>query len=516
MSQERPRSQGELHPFAKDCPPPARSGANNSRAPRIPRALARLSAFFRSPFPQASTIVLLAGGLLIAGQVFGMYSRTVGVAAVAATSIVVLGIVCWCTARSLRRAERARVLAEQSLQRAFAELESRVGERTSALVHANQTLEMQVIERKRTEEELLQANAVLTGWLKDLERRNQETTLLHEMSDLLQTSVVAEEAYAIVARFAQQLFPDESGALCVLNASQNLVEAVALWGDTTTGERVFAPHECWALRRGQVHMVEDSAPGLHCRHLGEPVPVSLVCVPMMAQGEALGVLYLRSGTRAAGSAEGPAEARLKENTRRLAVTAAGHIGLALANLRLRETLRLQSIRDPLTGLFNRRYMEESLARELRRAARGDCRLGAIMLDLDHFKHFNDTFGHEAGDALLRELGHFLRTRTRREDIACRYGGEEFALILPDACIEATRQRAELLREEFKRLTVQLRGESVEGLTLSLGVAVFPEHGSTVEEILRAADRALYCAKAEGRDRVVLGETIEQAFRLETD
>ena len=516
MSQQGPRSLGELLPLARGWRVPAHSGDKDARAPRIPRALTRLSPFSRSPFLLASTSILLAGGLVFAGQVFGIYSGPVGAAVAAATSIVVLGIVCWWTAGAVQRAERARLLAEQSLQKASAELESRVGERTFDLVHANQTLEMQVIERKRTEEELLRANAVLTGWLKELEKRSRETTLLHEMSDLLQTCVAAEEAYAIVARIGQQLFPDESGALCVLNASQNLVEAVAVWEESATGERVFAPHECWALRRGQVHVVEDSAPGPLCRHLGEPVPVSCVCVPMMAQGEALGVLCLRSGTRAADTPGHPADARFKENTRRLAVTAAGHIALALANLRLRETLRMQSIRDPLTGLFNRRYMEESLARELRRAARSDRPLGAIMLDLDHFKRFNDTFGHEAGDALLRELGHFLRTRTRREDIACRYGGEEFALILPEACIEATRQRAELLREEFKHLTVPLRGDSVEGLTLSLGVAVFPAHGSTVEDILRAADRALYRAKAEGRDRVVLGETIEQPFRLETD
>jgi diguanylate cyclase (GGDEF)-like protein len=199
--------------------------------------------------------------------------------------------------------------------------------------------------------------------------------------------------------------------------------------------------------------------------------------------------------------------RLTETKQRLAVTAAGHIALALANLRLRETLRMQSIRDPLTGLFNRRYMEESLARELRRAARNQRKLGAIMLDLDHFKRFNDTFGHEAGDALLRELGGFLRTRTRREDIACRYGGEEFVVILPEASIEATRQRAERLREEFKHLNVQHRGRSLGAVTLSLGVAVFPEHASTVEDIMRSADRALYRAKAEGRDRVVLGESI---------
>ncbi|HEX2713801.1 MAG TPA: diguanylate cyclase [Candidatus Acidoferrales bacterium] len=356
-----------------------------------------------------------------------------------------------------------------------------------------------ITERKRSEQALQQANAVLTGWLRELEKRTHETTLLNEMGDLLQTCVTAEEAYAVIARFAQRLFPTEAGALCVLNPSQNLVEAVAVWGDSPVGERVFAPEECWALRRGQVHVADDATSGLLCRHVGAP-PGGYLCVPMMGQGEALGVLHLQY-------AGPPAEvgARLTETERRLAITAAGHIGLALANLRLRETLRIQSIRDPLTGLFNRRYMEESLARELRRAARNQRRVGAIMLDLDHFKRFNDNYGHEAGDAMLRELGEFLRMRTRREDIACRYGGEEFVLVLPEASVEVTWHRAERLREEFKHLNLQHRGHSLGTVTLSLGLAFFPEHGSTVGDILRAADNALYRAKAEGRDRVILSE-----------
>ncbi len=360
-----------------------------------------------------------------------------------------------------------------------------------------------ITERRRAEEALQQGNAVLRGWLQALEKRSEETTLLNEMVDLLQTCVSAEEAYAVITRSAQQLFPSEAGALCVLNASQNLVEAVAIWGQPLVGERVFTPEDCWALRRGQVHLVEDPGLGLVCRHLGALRGVSYLCVPMMGQGEALGVLHVHSGT-----VSGEGDNRLTDAQQRLAVTAARHIALALANLRLRETLRMQSIRDPLTGLFNRRYMEESLARELRRAARNQRRLGAIMLDLDKFKVFNDTYGHEAGDTLLRELGGFLRSRTRGEDIACRYGGEEFVLILPEASIEVTQQRAEQLREEFKNLNVQHRGLALGALTLSVGVAVFPEHGTTVEEILHAVDTALYRAKAEGRDRVVTGKALE--------
>jgi diguanylate cyclase (GGDEF)-like protein len=192
-----------------------------------------------------------------------------------------------------------------------------------------------------------------------------------------------------------------------------------------------------------------------------------------------------------------------DSKERLAHTVAEHIALAFANLRLRETLRVQSVRDPLTGLFNRRYMEESLERELRRSARHRRSLGVLLLDLDHFKTFNDTFGHGAGDILLRELGHFLQGNVRGEDISCRYGGEEFALILPDAPLDSTLQRAEQLREQVRQLQVTHHGRALGAVSVSIGVAVYPQHGASAEELLAAADRALYQAKAGGRNRVEL-------------
>jgi diguanylate cyclase (GGDEF)-like protein len=211
---------------------------------------------------------------------------------------------------------------------------------------------------------------------------------------------------------------------------------------------------------------------------------------MTAQGEMFGVLHLRSGSL---RPERP-------DQRGILLTTGDDIALAFANLRLRETLRDQSIRDPLTGLYNRRYMEESLEREVRRAARGQHSLGIVMMDLDHFKEFNDAYGHAAGDALLRELGGLFRSFVRAEDIACRYGGEEFTLILPEATLDGARQRAERLREGVKQLHVKPPLEGLSAVTLSLGVAAFPDHGTSGDVLLRLADRALYQAKAEGRDR----------------
>jgi diguanylate cyclase (GGDEF)-like protein len=190
---------------------------------------------------------------------------------------------------------------------------------------------------------------------------------------------------------------------------------------------------------------------------------------------------------------------------RLAVTVAEQFALALANLRLRETLRGQSIRDPLTGLFNRRYMEETLDRELRRAERERRALSLILLDIDRFKSFNDTFGHEAGDTVLASLGALLRSTLRAGDVACRYGGEEFVLILPAASLADAHRRAEEIRESIRGLRVSLGGRPLEAVRCSMGVAAFPEHGEEGDALLRAADAALYRAKGEGRDQVVLAD-----------
>jgi diguanylate cyclase (GGDEF)-like protein len=172
-------------------------------------------------------------------------------------------------------------------------------------------------------------------------------------------------------------------------------------------------------------------------------------------------------------------------------------------LKLREKLHEQAIHDPLTGLFNRRYLEETLWRELHRAHRRNSPVGVAMLDLDHFKRLNDTFGHDAGDSLLRELGQLLREKLRKSDIACRYGGEEFVLILPDSSLADTQRRVEQIRGLIKELRIRHRDQLCDAIATSAGVAAAPEHGSTAAELLSAADNALYAAKQAGRDRVVV-------------
>lgn len=374
-------------------------------------------------------------------------------------------------------AERERLIAE--LRETRDQLELRVRERTAELARS-------VVE---------------------LEQRNRETALLAELGELLHNCTSVEEACEITRHTAPRLFAGTTGALFGFSPSRDDLECMVTWGDDAAdlAKRIPDPGKCWALRRGRSHQNRDLCGGLSCR--GAARGARTLCVPMTAQSETLGVLYLQARQEPQSSG-----AALNE---RLATTLAEQIGLALANLRLRETLRIQSIVDPLTGLFNRRFMEETLKRELSRAQRRQHGLAVIMLDLDHFKRFNDTFGHDAGDTLLRNLGEFLQSQVRGGDVPCRFGGEEFMLILPEIDQDTARQRAEAIRLGISQLGIVHHGQLLGTATASLGVAIFPQHGTECETLQRNADLALYHAKQAGRDRIVFAEATKISAREET-
>ncbi|HZV95811.1 MAG TPA: diguanylate cyclase [Candidatus Nitrosocosmicus sp.] len=337
-----------------------------------------------------------------------------------------------------------------------------------------------------------------------LAERVNELDHINRLGELLHACFTLQEAYAVLERELRELFRGESGAVFACSASRNLIESVARWGaNPQNSAGVFAMEECWALRSGRAHVVDDTRSGPLCTHLPSPPPGAYLCTPLVAQGDALGVLHVAFFAR--GRLAG---VPLTEAKRRLADAVGEQVALGLANVKLREVLRSQSIRDPLTGLFNRRYMEETLEREVRRAQRAVRPMAVLMLDLDHFKRVNDEFGHDAGDALLRELGNLLLRNLRREDVACRYGGEEFVLVLPEASLADGERRAEELRDEIKRLRVSDKGRLLGPITASFGMAGYPEHGLAGNLLLRAADTALYRAKREGRDRVVIAVPAE--------
>ncbi len=347
-------------------------------------------------------------------------------------------------------------------------------------------------------------NAQIAASLGELRERNQEVTFLSQMSSFLQTCASSDEACTAIARFGPQLFPHEAGTIFIFHASRNYLELAASWGGAAADEDMFQPADCWALRRGRLHAVGEQDHAIVCAHVarhGQHIE-PYICAPLMAQGETLGLLYLK--TRPAEAANSAGANTAKEQ---LATAVAEQIALALSNLKLRETLRQQSVRDPLTGLYNRRFLEETLDRELARLERKNLPLSLIMIDVDNFKNFNDTFGHEAGDAVLRDLGGILQRYVRGGDIACRYGGEEFTIVLPEASLETGRQRAEMLREAARELRLVHDGKSLGAVTLSLGVACFPEHGRRRDHLLQVADAALYEAKNGGRNRVVVSNVM---------
>ena len=371
-------------------------------------------------------------------------------------------------------------------------LEQQIKERTEELADANSKLQEEMWERDVARRQLDEQNEKMMAGLTE---RSQRATLLAKMGELLQSCVNTEEVFAAALGFAPKIFPTSRGAVALLNSTRNLAEVAGSWHECQLPVPVFAPNSCWALRTGHPHLVVAGDTTAPCEHAAG-VKHTYLCVPIQAQGEALGILHFQ----ATDQAPVLADSELSFKT-----TFAGQVGLSVANIRLREALRTQSIKDPLTGLYNRRYLEEMMERETRRAVRAVHGLGVIMLDLDHFKKFNDTYGHDAGDTVLRETASLLVKSVRAEDIVCRFGGEEFVVILPMADLKATQARAERIRCKLRETAVLHQGQSVGMVTVSVGVAALPGHGTNSKALLETADAALYRAKREGRDRVVVAD-----------
>ena len=351
-------------------------------------------------------------------------------------------------------------------------------------------LEEQV--RERTVE-LQEANHLLA-------EQNREIATLNAMQEDLQGCRDLKETWPILQWTVKMLFPETSGALCLVNGDGETLETVIRWGDSKPTEDAFPVADCPVLTRGKSMLLAEEESGMLCGHRSRDPSKPALCLPLSAHGQTFGALFLQFDQ---GDASDPSFV-LKR--RRLAMNTVDQFTMAYANLQLRARLHHQSVRDQLTGLFNRRYMEESLNRELLRAERHDLPLGIIMLDIDHFKKVNDTHGHDIGDRVLEQLGRLLPHLVRGEDIACRYGGEEFILIMPGASKEDTLRRAEEIRRLIRtRIAVPLPGGKDLRITASFGVAIHPHHGAGANGVVKAADDALYRSKRDGRDRISLAE-----------
>ncbi|MGE5337387.1 MAG: diguanylate cyclase [Gemmatimonadota bacterium] len=350
-----------------------------------------------------------------------------------------------------------------------------------------------VTERHNAEEMMHLTNRRLNETVAQLRQRDEDMAHVNRMNELLASCHSSQEAHSVIERILDRLFAGHCGALAVNRSASGLLEVVARWGDCELSQPVFALGDCWALRLGRRHDAREAADS-RCAHYASSA-TTINCLPLSVQGETLGVLM---AAFAAGTS--PEEQR---RLNQLLNVVGEAVKFGLSNLKLREALRDAAVRDGLTGLFNRRYLDETLPRELHRIVRAGSRLSVAVLDLDHFKRFNDGFGHEAGDLVLREVARVLRDGLRSSDLACRIGGEELVAVLPDADCANAAARLEQLREEVERLALHFRGQLLPRTTVSIGIAEAPAHGATAVDLIHAADAALYAAKTQGRNRIVI-------------
>lgn len=342
--------------------------------------------------------------------------------------------------------------------------------------------------------DMVNAVALFRDDMIDRQRLSRETGLLASLNEWLQSCSSLDELYEMIGLFVARLLPGCSGSLYVYANSRDVLETARDWnGAKTAGS--MRPEDCWGLRRGHAYTFGMGEIDFPCAHVGDNSKGPYCCIPILAHGETIGLLHLTFPAGAAAERAGMLEQR------RLGMACAEQISLAVANVKLRDQLRDQSIRDPLTGLFNRRYLLETCRREFARATRSGQPVGVLSIDIDHFKKYNDNHGHDAGDTVLRAVGGALDTLFRAEDVPCRFGGEEFVVILPGADLAVSARRAEQLRGRIEAMVVRYLDQDLPRITISIGVATFPAAGDSPQTVLRRADEALYRAKAAGRNRV---------------
>lgn len=340
------------------------------------------------------------------------------------------------------------------------------------------------------EKELTEANRKLEIEKHSLDISNKKRELLAGLSETLIACKNQDEMVIAISSYANSVLDFSKGILYLFDSSHKYLEATATWGNPSKYEQIITPDECWAIRRGITHETLASEPGIPCEHIKSPTQeFYYICIPVTAQNNIFGLMYLEI--------ENYHCAQLIE-CHLLINMVSKTIALAIANINLRNLLRDQSIRDALTGLYNRRFLDEYLMKQLFYAKRQNSTLAIIMFDIDDFKKINDTHGHEVGDDVLEKLGHLMARLTRAEDVVCRYGGEEFLCILQNCSLPLAKKRAEEFRREINHMT---KGPFPPAVTISLGISMYPADGTTPNELIEAADQALYESKKTGKNKV---------------
>ena len=353
--------------------------------------------------------------------------------------------------------------------------------------------------QRAAEQRLQQLNLELSQRIDELAVVNRHSEQLGRLSNFLQACQDELEVGTVVEKFGPELLGDQTGGLYLLGADRELTLTSA-WGELSVPAEALAVQDCWALRLGEPHAFHIDGNAPRCPHLDPSVQHSQ-CVPMITQEGVAGLLVAQENP--SDTADGDFDDWRREHHREVMREIADRCSSSLVNLGLRRRLREDAIRDPLTRLYNRRHLQGVLRGELRRARRTQTELAVIMLDIDEFKPINDNHGHDVGDLVLQAVASVLAGGVREEDLVCRWGGEEFVLVLPTAGPADAARRAETLRQSLGAHAISSPGAGALRVTGSFGVACFPKHGEDMECLIAAADRALYAAKHAGRDQVVV-------------
>ena len=356
---------------------------------------------------------------------------------------------------------------------------------TSVVIRRSGRAQLRVIRQRAVKEREL---------MEDQMRLARDVRLLGELNEWLQSSRSLGELFEMVGRFMSHILPDSEGSVYVYSNSRDVLMGSASWNGGHHCDHIRA-EDCWGLRRGRTYTFGSAEVDFPCGHSETQDERPSFCFPVLAHGETVGLLHLKA----------KAGVTLEDfrASQKLAQMCAEQISLAIANVQMRDQLHDRSIRDPLTGLYNRRHLTETLRRQLDRASREDRPLSILSIDVDHFKRFNDTHGHDAGDMVLRAVGSVLEQLCDGDETACRMGGEKFMLLLPDLSLQAAALRAEALRSAVERITVRYGEKNLPRITVSIGLAVYPEDGTMPQQLMKAADDALYDAKGRGRNQVAL-------------
>ncbi|MEH2022060.1 diguanylate cyclase domain-containing protein [Nostoc sp.] len=350
-------------------------------------------------------------------------------------------------------------------------------------------ISIEITESIEAQRSLTELNRQLQEKTLQLEAKTQELIYLSDMADMLYSCESEDEVYQVVAFTCSKLFPNMSGCIYIIANSKNYVQMNSFWGGERNSKEIFSQSECWALRRGKLNLLSPGDSGLMCSHLIQPVRGTHLCVPFFGQGEVVGVLHIY------------ALAEISPEDQQITEIIARTLGIALNNLSIKQRLTYDNLRDGMTQLFNQNYMQSITEQRLAEAERSGQPLSVIFLDIDNFKSYNSRYGHLTANIVLQALAKLLLKSVRSFDIACRWGGEEFVIVMPNMTLETLRKRVEQLRIDIEQMQLKDGDQIIESITASFGIAV-SEPGITVKDLLNRANQAMLEAKRKGKNRVM--------------